>query len=398
MRLLHKALVVGLLQRVGDGPVFGNLAPGRTRLADGALVKGLHQRVGNGGKVDMVHLAITVQPGRPLAPLGLAVGGPLTGVALAALVALPTLALWPLWPVRTWRPVTLGALWRRAVAPVVVAVVAPASTLAVPRRTAVRRLRGLLTRRTWCSGRAGAGRRQTCRPRTGLVAPTRCQAPHFTHLGLVQVHEQATAQATRQHHAAVTDADQPADTQADFVKQLAHLTVAAFGDDHPVPAVDPLAATVFDGLETGALAVDLDTIDEAGAGVVFQRAQHPHRVFTLHAKTRVHQLVGQFTGVGEQQQAFGVDVQPAHRLPLAMRQARQAAVDGGAVLRVVVGDDLAHRLVVGNDARRRRRNAHLDQLAGHHDAVTKRDALAGVRRLTVDHHLALGDQLFHVAA
>ena len=79
-----------------------------------------------------------------------------------------------------------------------------------------------------------------------------------------------------------------------------------------------------------------------------------------------------------------------------MGQARQAAEHGGSVLRVVMGDDLAHRLVVRNDARRRWRNAHLDHFAGHADAVTKRDALAHVGWLAIDHHLALGYQRFHV--
>jgi hypothetical protein len=102
-----------------------------------------------------------------------------------------------------------------------------------------------------------------------------------------------------------------------------------------------------------------------------QRAQHAHRVFTLDAEARVHQLVGQFARVGEQQQAFGVDVQPADRLPLAVRQPRQAAEHRGPVLRVVVRDDLAHRLVVGHDARRRRRDAHLDRLAVDADAVAE---------------------------
>ena len=234
--------------------------------------------------------------------------------------------------------------------------------------------------------------------RTGHVPVGRSQAPHFTHLGLIQINKTAPAQATRQHHTAVADADQPADAQAHLVKQLAHLAVAAFGDDHAVPAVHALATAVFNRFETGALAVDLHAVQQAVARLGLQRAQHPHRVFTLHAKTRVHQLVGQFARVGKQQQPFGVDVKPAHRLPFAMRQARQAAKHRGPVLRVVMRDHLAHRLVVGHDARRWWCNAHLDDLAGHADAVAKRDALAGMRGLAIDHHLAFGNQRFHVAA
>src|SRR5688572_2052353 len=44
-RLLHAALVVGLLQRIGDRPVLGDLAPRLARIADRAPVVGLLQRI-----------------------------------------------------------------------------------------------------------------------------------------------------------------------------------------------------------------------------------------------------------------------------------------------------------------------------------------------------------------
>ena len=64
---------------------------------------------------------------------------------------------------------------------------------------------------------------------------------------------------------AVADADQPADRQADRVEQLAHLAVAAFGDDDAVPVVGAFAAAVLDRLERGALAVDLDAFEQLRA-------------------------------------------------------------------------------------------------------------------------------------
>ena len=112
----------------------------------------------------------------------------------------------------------------------------------------------------------------------------------------------------------------------------------------------------------------------------------------------MHQLVGQAARGREEQQAFGVDVEPADRLPLALLQARQAAEHGRPVLRIVVRDDLAGRLVVRDDPRRRRHDAQAHRLAVDLDAVAERDALAGVRRLAVDGDPAVLDRVLHVAA
>jgi uncharacterized membrane protein len=111
----------------------------------------------------------------------------------------------------------------------------------------------------------------------------------------------------------------------------------------------------------------------------------------------VHELVGQFAGIREQQQALGVDVQAPDGLPFALCQARQAPEHRRTVLRIVVRHDLADGLVVRDDARRRRRDAHLHRAAVDLDVIAKGDALTDVRRLTVDGDLALEDQLLHVA-
>jgi hypothetical protein len=112
----------------------------------------------------------------------------------------------------------------------------------------------------------------------------------------------------------------------------------------------------------------------------------------------MHQLVGEPARRREEQQPFGVDVEAADRLPLALLQARQAAEHRRAVLRVVVGDDLAGRLVVRDDPRRRRHDAQAHRLAVDLDPIAERDPLAGVRRLAIDGDPAFLDRLFHVAA
>ncbi|OYU74181.1 MAG: hypothetical protein CFE45_35425, partial [Burkholderiales bacterium PBB5] len=65
-RLLDRALVVGLLQRVRDRAVLGILALGRPRLADRTLVKGLHQRVGDARELVGLAVALAARRSRLL--------------------------------------------------------------------------------------------------------------------------------------------------------------------------------------------------------------------------------------------------------------------------------------------------------------------------------------------
>ena len=148
--------------------------------------------------------------------------------------------------------------------------------------------------------------------------------------------------------------------------------------------VGALAAALLDRAEMRHAVVELDAFEQALLLLAAERAQHAHGVLALQAEARVHQLVGQLARAGEQQQAFGIQVEPADRLPLALLQARELAEHGRAVLRIVVRDDLADRLVIGDDTRRRRRDAVANRLAVDLDLVAELDALADVGRLVVD--------------
>ena len=216
-----------------------------------------------------------------------------------------TLAFRPSGPVLPLRSLTALRQWCLRVAPVVGLTAGSALRLSLP-----------LTRRTagplHFLARRALGGLLLNRGRRARLATTGCQAPNLAHLGFIQVNKKPTPQAARQHHAAITDADQPAHAQAHLVEQFSHLTVAPLGDHHAVPAVHAFATTVFDRLEAGALTVNLDAFEQALTWLGFERAQHPHSVFALDAKARMHQLIGQLARVGEEQQAFGVDVEPAH--------------------------------------------------------------------------------------
>jgi 8-oxo-dGTP diphosphatase len=68
----------------------------------------------------------------------------------------------------------------------------------------------------------------------------------------------------------------------------------------------------------------------------------------------MHQPAGEFAIVGEQQQAAGVDVQPADRDPAPAGSRRQMIEYRVPTLRVLARGHLALRLVVDEDLRRLR--------------------------------------------
>ena len=178
----------------------------------------------------------------------------------------------------------------------------------------------------------------------------------------------------------------------------AHLAVAAFGDGDAVPAVRALTAAVLDGAELGRSVVQHHAVQQLLLLILAQSPQHTHSVLALQTKTRVHELVGQLARAGEQQQAFGVQVQTAHRLPFAVLQARQLAKHRGTVLRIIVADDLACGLVVSDHTGGRRVDADADRLAVDLDLVTVLHALAHMGGLVVHGDTAFGDEFFHLQA
>ena len=110
----------------------------------------------------------------------------------------------------------------------------------------------------------------------------------------------------------------------------------------------------------------------------------------------MHQAVGQLTRTGHQKQAFGVQVQAADRLPLAMVQLGQAPKHGGAIQRVVVGDHFAAWLVIGDHARRGWINTDVNRLAIDLDRIAELNPLPDVRGLGIDGNPTLQNQLLHL--
>ena len=177
-----------------------------------------------------------------------------------------------------------------------------------------------------------------------------------------------------------------------------HFTVAAFGDGDPVPAIGPFATAVFDGAERCHAVVQAHTVKQLLFFLITQSTQHPNGVLTLQPEAGVHQLVGQLPRAGKQQETFGIQIQTPNRLPLALHEPGQFAKHGGSVLRIVMGHDFAHRLVVSDHTRWGWVDAIADRLAVDLDLITKLDALTDVSGLVIDRNPPLQNQLFHFKA
>ena len=175
-----------------------------------------------------------------------------------------------------------------------------------------------------------------------------------------------------------------------------HFTVASFGNRDPVPAIGTFTATGFDGAKLGDAVIQRDAIEQFALLLGAEVAQDPHGVFTLKSKPGMHQVVGQAARIGEQQQAFGVQVEPANGLPFALMQFGQSPEHRGAVLRIVVRDDFARGLVIRNDPGGRRVNTHPDRLAVDFDMVAKLDPLSDVGRFVIDGDAPFNDELLHL--
>ena len=110
----------------------------------------------------------------------------------------------------------------------------------------------------------------------------------------------------------------------------------------------------------------------------------------------MHQRVGEFAVVGEQQQAGGLVVQPADGDPASAAQGRQIVEHRRALAGVVAGDDHSGALVRHQQARNGRlRAAQLAAIDG--DFVVRLNALAHMGGATVHRHPARGDPALHFA-
>ena len=182
---------------------------------------------------------------------------------------------------------------------------------------------------------------------------------------------------------------------ANGFKHAADFAVASLGNRNFVPAVSTFSTTGFYGAKLGNAIFKRYPFEQAFLLFIVQRAQHPHGIFTLQAKARMHQFISQLARTRQQQQTFGIQIQSANRLPFALKQLGQAPEHRWPVLRIIVRHDLSSRFMVGNHARGRWVNPDPNGLAVHLDGIAELDALTDMRGLGIDRNTPLQNELLH---
>ncbi len=206
-------------------------------------------------------------------------------------------------------------------------------------------------------------------------------------------------QLRRQRNRAVARADESADLDAHGIEQPSDFAVAAFHDHRAPPAVGALAARFHQAFQPGFTIFQYDALQQLLLHVRRQFAQHAHGVFALDFESRMHHAVGQLAAGGENHQAFGIEVEPAHADPFGATDFGKLFEHGRAALGVVAADDLAFLFVIKQHADTfLGGRAQIYPAAGNLDDITRGDAVADFRGLFIDRYTALCNPGFHVAA
>ncbi len=190
-------------------------------------------------------------------------------------------------------------------------------------------------------------------------------------------------------------ADEAVHIEAKGGQNVLHLAVLAFAQRDRQPAIVALHPVQrrFDG-------AIFDPVDDNALGQTLQpfgidMAMGPHTITAQPACGRQFHHAREATIIGEQQQAFGVDIEAAHCHD-ARQIIRQGIENRRATLRVIGGGDKATRLVEQPEpcALPLRQGAAIDQhlvLIGHIDS-------RGGEHLAIQHNAASLDPLFRLAA
>ena len=176
----------------------------------------------------------------------------------------------------------------------------------------------------------------------------------------------------------VARADQSDDHDAQCFEYPPHFAVASLAQHDAVPMVGRVfvAAAIFHRLAAGDAVFQRNTRDQLLLLLIRQATHDANGIFAVDFVTRVHQPVGELTGIGEQQQTLGVVIEPPYVDPFAVADRGQLLEHGRTSFGIVPRHNLARRLVIDQDARPRLRKAYLDDLA------VDADFIAGTHLLT----------------
>ena len=194
---------------------------------------------------------------------------------------------------------------------------------------------------------------------------------------------------------AIGHADKPVHRQAHHLHRAADLAVFAFAQANCQPRIGALLAVQRDTHGLKFLAIDFDPLAQRGQAGIVGAAIHTHAVFAQPTGRGQFQLAFQRAIIGQQQQALGIQIQPAHAHH-AGHFGGQRVINRGAPLLVAGGCHKACGLVVQPQARRfrrrQRRAIHGDAIPGRH---VQRSALDN---FAIDGNAACGDQRLGFAA
>ncbi len=220
--------------------------------------------------------------------------------------------------------------------------------------------------------------------RTKLV--TQHAATHFKHLAFRQI-----AKLER----AVGDTDQAVDLKAERAEHVLDLAVLAFAQTHGDPDVVTLGAVERRVDSAIKHAVDGNAFLQLVERCLIDLAMGAHAVAAQPAGRRQFQHARETAIIGQQQQAFGIDVEAADR-EHTRQFTRQIVENGRAAFRVGIGRHQASGLVVKPQARAL---GPADGHAIHFDLVGKsRVHHRSVQLDAVQRHAAFHDHALDIAA
>ncbi len=186
---------------------------------------------------------------------------------------------------------------------------------------------------------------------------------------------------------AVGNADQAVHVEAERTEHVLDLAVLAFAQTHGDPDIGPLRLVERRLDRAVEHAVDGDAFLQLVEIGLLDLAVGAHAVAAQPAGRRQFEHAGETAVIGQQQQAFGIDVEAADGQD-ARQVVRQVFEDRRAALRVGIGRHQAGRLVVEPEARAL---DAADRHAVHFDAVGEGDVDDG----GIQHRAVHADAAFH---
>jgi hypothetical protein len=185
----------------------------------------------------------------------------------------------------------------------------------------------------------------------------------------------------------------------DCLEKTPHDAVASFAQYHLVPAVRTCATAALHRLQATTTILEFDARRETRLLLGRDFSPGTYRVLPVELEARMGKAVGEVSRRGKEQQAAGVEVEPADVEPAGTPNWRQLVEDAGTALRIIAPHDLALGLVVDEQTGQRAGGRFARELAAvQAHAVTGSDARADRCGGTVDGEPPRADEILHVPA